>query len=92
MKILRTEAINHKTNYREKYKHKLRHLQTKYREDEETKLNKIPVGLEDFANLTIFDKNKFSKIKPTIYDAATVGSIRLDEDEKAVLCSTQNSH
>ena len=43
------------------------------------------MGLEDFANLTIFDKNKFSKIKPTIYDAATVGSIKLDEDEKAVL-------
>jgi hypothetical protein len=85
IKILRTEAMSVKSQYREKYKYKLYHLENKYREDQESKLDKIPPGLEEFASLSIFDKNKFSRIETESYDVTTVGDINLDDEEKAIL-------
>jgi hypothetical protein len=85
IKILRTEAVALKSRTREKYKEKLNHLHKKYRESLDSKLDKIPEGLQEFSNLSIFDKNKFSEIQPIHYDVKTVGDISLDEDERAIL-------
>ena len=74
-----------KEEYKKKYKNKLENLQRKYREDEDTKLDKVPPDLQEFSSLSIFDKNKFSLIIPVVYDAAVVVEINLDSDEMAVL-------
>ena len=48
-------------------------------------MDKIPENLQEFSNLSIFDKNKFGKITAITYDARVVGKVEVDEDEKAIL-------
>ena len=85
IKKLRTEARLVKTEYKEKYKNKLEHLLRKYREDEDSRMDKVPENLQEFSNLSVFDKNKFSKVTAVTYDARVVGEVEVDEDEKAIL-------
>ena len=85
IKNLRAEARIEKEEYKKKYKNKLEHLQKKYREDNETKLDRAPNDIIEFSDLSIFDRDKFSRIVPVVYDTATVGDISLDEDEQAIL-------
>ena len=58
IKILRTEAVATKTTNREKYRQKIYHLKNKYRENHDSKLNKIAEGFKEFSSLSIFSKNK----------------------------------
>ena len=86
IKKLRSAARAVKSSYKQKYRHKITHLQKKYKEDEEDKLDKIPEDIEEFKELSVFSKAKFEKIIPVIYDTASVGEMQHDEDEKAILC------
>ena len=52
----RDAALEKKAEYREKYSNKLEHLKFKYREDEEEKLDNIPKEMQEYASLSIFDK------------------------------------
>ena len=85
IKNLISAARAEKEDYKKRYKQKLEHLQRKYREDEETKLDRAPSDIQEFSNLSIFDNEKFSRISPVVYDTAVVGDITLDEDEQAIL-------
>ena len=85
IKRLRAEARTVKEDYKTKYKYKLGHLKKKYREDEDSRLDKTPEDIQEFSSLSVFDKKKFSMITPVVYEAAVEGDITHDEDEKSIL-------
>ena len=60
--FLRHEASKERETHETKYKEKILHLKKKYREEEDSKLNKIPPGLEQYASLSIFNQERFNNI------------------------------
>ena len=48
-------------------------------------MDKVPENLQEFSNLSVFDKNRFSKVTAVTYDARVDGEVEVDEDEKAIL-------
>ena len=68
-----------------KFKKKVEHLRKKYRQDEEDKIDDIPVGMEGLEELSIFDRNKFAEIKEANIEIGTRGDIDLTENERKVL-------
>ena len=85
IKRLRKEALEKKAEYRKWYDKKLEHLRFKYREDKDEKLDKIPSELEEYASLSIFDREKFNKIKLLENEATCVGNVKLSDEVKKVL-------
>jgi hypothetical protein len=79
VKYLRDQAIKKKESNRLKYYDKLEHLRTKYREDEERKLDKVPANLERFESLSIFSQDKFDDIEVKTYDVICIGDIEITD-------------
>ena len=69
----------------EKYKNKIKHLRAKYRQTEEEKVEEIPEDLEEYSNLSVFNKQKYEELKVNKYDVQVIGEVELDDDERAVL-------
>ena len=61
IKNLRKEAARTKAEVMKKYEAKMKHLRRKFREDDETKTDKIPDSVKDLnlENLSVFNKKKF---------------------------------
>jgi uncharacterized protein (DUF2461 family) len=57
-----------KQETKKKYEEKLKHLRKKFRESEDEKIKKIPKGLEEFSEISVFDRGKFEK-----YEIKVVG-------------------
>ena len=85
MKFLRSESAKEGEMHESKYKEKIQHLKNKYRESMDDKVNKIPTGMEAFASLSIFNQEKFDKIKKETYKVTTLGDIEIDDDEECVM-------
>ena len=60
-------------------------MRQKYREEEEDILRKVPTGLEEFSDLSIFSPTKFNKIETESYKTKIIGDVRVSEAEHAVL-------
>ena len=86
-------AINHlneaarktKEKLNEKYKNKIKHIRSKYRNEEEDEGIEIPEDIEEFSELSVFTKEKFEKIRVPENEVKTIGEIELSEDERSVL-------
>ena len=74
-----------KAEAKEKYKNKLEHLKFKYREDEEELLDTVPEGMKEFVHLSIFDREKYARIKIQSYEVTCVGEINLSNEEMSFL-------
>ena len=85
MNHLNTVAKSTKTALNEKYKKKMTHLRNKYRQEGEKEKIEIPEGMEEFSELSVFNKEEFEKIETTESEVKTIGEIPLSKDEKAVL-------
>ena len=81
----RDAALEKKAEFREKYNTKLEHLKFKYREDEEEKLDNIPKEMQEYASLSIFDRDNFDKIEILSYEVIRVGDVELSPKEEKVL-------
>ena len=81
----RDAAMARKAEHREKYTSKLRDLKFKYREDAQEKLDKIPDEMQDYLTLSIFDREKFDRLKELTYEITCLGNIELSNEEKSIL-------
>ena len=63
MRELRNEAYKVKEEYENEHKEKVQHLKRKFREEESEKLDKVPENLNDYKELSIFNKEKFENIE-----------------------------
>ena len=82
IKRFRDAALAKKAEMREGYQHKVRDLKFKYREDAQEKLDKIPVEMQDYPTLSIFDREKFDRVEIQSYEVTCVGEINLSNEEK----------
>ena len=85
IKNLRLAARDIKANYKTTYDAKMDHLQHKYRETEEEKLDKIPKEMEEYITLSIFDRDKFDRLEELQYEITCVGDLELKDNEKSIL-------
>ena len=85
LKSLKTEANKTTQEMSRKYKLKIDHLRKKFREDDLQKLKKLPKGLEEFSNLSVFDQEKFDKILTESYEVLIIGDLTIDDDERNAL-------
>ena len=85
IRYLRDAAKAKKAEIRERYKNKLRDLKFKYREDAQEKLDKIPEEMQEYLNLSIFDREKFDKVEIQSYEVTCVGEMQLSNEVKSVL-------
>ena len=63
MRDLRDLAEKVKEDYRLKYSSKLSHLKEIFREEEESKIDKVPEGLKDYDRLSVFDRGRYEDIE-----------------------------
>ena len=63
IKELRKEALMTKNDTMKKFEAKLEHLRGKYRKKEDEKITRIPKGLENYWDLSVFDMDKFDSVK-----------------------------
>ena len=85
LRDLRGEAGSVKKEYKDKYEKKLNHLRCKYRESEESKLDKVPIELDDFKDLSVFSAEKFDNIEIQKYEIRCIGDLHLTPEEQSVL-------
>ena len=86
MRELRNEAYKVKEEYENEHKEKVQHLKRKFREEESEKLDKVPENLNDYKELSIFNKEKFENIEVREDEILVISEgIELSEDEKALL-------
>ena len=62
----------------------MNHLQEKYKETEEEKLQ-APPGTENFNHLSAFSREKYANIEKDKVEVPIIGKIELSEEEKAIL-------
>ena len=82
---LRQAAWDIKNNYKILYENKLEHLRLKFRKTEAEKLDKIPKEMEEYFELSIFDREKFDRLEASSYEVTCVGDVTLSNEEKSVL-------
>ena len=85
IRSLRDAAKAKKAEIGERYTSKLRNLKFKYREDAQEKLDKIPEEMQEYLNLSIFDREKFDKLEIQSYEVTCVGEMQLSNEVKSVL-------
>ena len=86
VEFLRREAWNTKQVNVKKYEQKIKELMKKYRkEEEDEEITRIPTGMERLTNLSIFSKEKYSKIKKDEVEVPIVGETELSDEERALL-------
>ena len=78
-------ARNTKDKLNEKYNNKIEHLRKKQKVVENEDEPGIPEHLEEYADLSVFNRKEFEKVETKEYDVQTVGDIILNDDEKQVL-------
>ena len=78
-------ARDHKDMLNKKYKKKLEHLKAKYKMEEEDEDEEPPVDLQEYGELTVFNKSKYKEIEVKSYEIKVIGDVTLSEEEKAVL-------
>ena len=85
IQYLRIEAAKVKRGKLKIYEARLENLKRKYREDEEDKIRRIPDGLEEFRQLSVFKPDKFDIIEEESYEVGIIGDLDLKDNEKKVL-------
>ena len=85
IRSLRKSARETKIPLQKLYDEKLPHLRTKYRETENEKLDKVPVEIQEWVALSVFDREKFDTIDPLAYEVTCVGEVTLTNEEKSIL-------
>ena len=85
IKYLRQEARIMRQELTMKYKKKIAHIKEKYRRQEKEIPEEIPADLEEYAQLSVFSKEKYDKITPQRYDPKVIGEVEISEEEKAFL-------
>ena len=53
-------------NLRQKYNQKFNHLRDKYKDDKEKRMDVVPEEMEEFRNLSVFNKERFERMKMEI--------------------------
>ena len=84
-KKLRSQATVKRKEMKKTFEEKISHLRKKYRETEDEKIRKIPIELEEYDELSIFDPGKFNDIKTESYEVKTIGEVDLNENERKIL-------
>ena len=64
---------------------KINHLRSKYRNEEEDEGIEIPEEIEEFSELSIFNKEKFERIVTPENEIKTKEDVELNEEEKSIL-------
>ena len=86
MRQLRDLANEEKREHKNTYEKKLKHLRDKYKGDENEKISKVPIGLEDFAHLSVFDRGRFEEIATKEEEVLCISEgVSISEDERSVL-------
>ena len=74
-----------KKQLHEKYKKKVEHLKEKYKACDDQEEDGPPDDLEDYADLSVYNSNKFKQIEVMNSDILVIGDIELSDEEKEVL-------
>ena len=87
MQELKQEEIKVKNESTKKFKNKIAHLKNKYsQEQESTKQDEgAPQDLQEYEELTVFNKNKYTDLQVDSYTVKVIGDIRLSPEEEKVL-------
>ena len=85
LREFRMESAKTRKECRVKYEGKIQHLKRKYRDSDEEEERKVPPDMEDLMELTVFDKEKYSKLVMQSYEVKVIGDVQLEENEKLVL-------
>ena len=89
---IKREVLERKEMLTEKYKKKIEHLNKKRKEEEDEQRYKVevPEEIEIFKDCIIFNEEKFSSLKAAEIGKLTIGSVEIDDDERAALCLHPN--
>ena len=85
IRCFQERARKEKVETRIKYTEKLEHLKRKYRENDEEKLDKVPAEVEEFATLSIFDREMYARLRCQTYEPTCVGDLTVSDGEKEIL-------
>ena len=67
------------------YKRKIENLKRKYKEDKETKLDKVPPEIKEYKEAKIFSRKAFDEIEEVKVEVITVGEIEITPEEREIL-------
>ena len=74
---------------RKKFEEKIKHLNQKYRKDEDEILDEVPEIIDkldlNLDKLRVFDRGRFEEIKLPDYEIKTIGEVQLNRVERRVL-------
>ena len=85
---LNQEEAKTKKEMTEKYKNKVEHLKNKYgvnKTSDKSQEERAPLDLQEYEDLTIFNKKNFEELEVDSYDVKVIGDIKLTVEEKKVL-------
>ena len=85
MSHLAKSARETKHTLQEKYKKKIKHLNDKYKDNKDKELETVPEGLEEYSELSVFSKDKYTKLEKRSYEVKTIGDVTLSEEETEIL-------
>ena len=86
LKELNDAAGRKRTEQRRKFENKLEHLKHKYKLNEDDAVNEVPAGLEEFKNLSVFDRGKFEEVQTEEKEVLCLSeNVSLSEEERMVL-------
>ena len=87
MSELKNEENARKIELTKKYKNKVNHLKTKYKEDKNkiSQEEDVPEDLQEFSELTIFNKKRYQEILEDSYEVTVIGNVDLTVAEEKVL-------
>ena len=83
--MVNKEAVNWRNIERKKYTKKMDHLNKIRKIEEEKQLEICPQEIIEFADLSIFNKDKMRNLKKQNVEVAAIGEVELDDDEIALL-------
>ena len=79
-------ARQSKDKANEKYNKKIQHLREKYKTyDNNDEEDDVPEDLEEYADLSVFNKRKYENIETRSYDVKVIGEVTISDEEEQVL-------
>ena len=79
-------ARQSKDKANEKYNKKIQHLREKHKNDgNNDEEDDVPEDLEEYADLSVFNKRKYENIETRSYDVKVIGEVTISDEEEQVL-------
>ena len=79
VKYLRYQARTVKVKMQEKYSKKIKHLEDRYKEDEEEQL-KAPAGMNKYNHLSVFSEKRYEEIEEDDIKVPVIGKTDITGD------------